>query len=363
MDIHRKFVNLDILKDLSAFNTKKYDSQEYFKIFEDASLHNISITQTCDIKRLQGETCPSMEQVMKCCRQNSTPQMIEFINAALKRNFDALPSTIRQHVKKSGILFIDYHQDPYYGQEENPHVKKGKSKASTKYFHEYLTADAYSGKGSIAVGIIPRVPEEAIIEQVKRLFVHVEQVLSPKKVVFDGEFANVEVLTFFQNKDLFFLGRKSRTPRVKAHLNEYYAGDDWEETRKWRPIEFRAHRSVKETVMVDICPQNVHGEMKVMIKSPKWKITPQYAEKLLRKRFNQETGYRDKHKFQIFTNTKVLGTRLLFLLFAALLWNCWQTLLMWVRALKSYSKRVPRSFSITLTSTWIKFLLKKLVYS
>ncbi|MBD3200939.1 MAG: hypothetical protein GF316_13045, partial [Candidatus Lokiarchaeota archaeon] len=76
--------------------------------------------------------------------------------------------------------------------------------------------------------------------------------------------------------------------------------------------------------------------MKFLIEFPKWKITLRYADILYSKRFNIETGYRDKHKFQIFTCTKILSTRLLFFLIAILEWNCWQAVLIWVRALKSY---------------------------
>ncbi|MBD3197882.1 MAG: hypothetical protein GF317_22715 [Candidatus Lokiarchaeota archaeon] len=59
--------------------------------------------------------------------------------------------------------------------------------------------------------------------------------------------------------------------------------------------------------------------------------------------------YRDIHKFQIFTCTKTLSTRLLFFLIAILEWNCWQAVLIWVRALKSYSNDLPRNILIELT--------------
>ncbi|TXT59720.1 MAG: hypothetical protein BAJALOKI1v1_1380012 [Promethearchaeota archaeon] len=50
----------------------------------------------------------------------------------------------------------------------------------------------------------------------------------------------------------------------------------------------------------------------MLVKSIGWTITPYYADKLYGKRFGIETGYRDKHKYQIFTCTKILSTRHMF---------------------------------------------------
>ena len=81
--VHQSLLNLNLFKKLSAFNTRKYDPQDYFAVFEHASLHQISIKQACLMERLQGRKCPSPEQVMKCCRETSPEMMTLFINSAL----------------------------------------------------------------------------------------------------------------------------------------------------------------------------------------------------------------------------------------------------------------------------------------
>ncbi len=361
--IHQKLLHLNLLKELSPFNTRNYNSKEYFAVFEQASLHKTSIKQACLMKRLQGTKYPSPEQVMKCCRKISPETMTNFINSALQSQFNALPKNIRQQLKNSGTLIIDFHQDCYYGNKDNPHVRKSKVKKSTNLFYEYLTADLYCKNGCFTIAILHRAPNKDIFSLTKRLLKLVEKVISFKVVIFDGEFATVDVLDFLQHMGVKFLGRKSRTVRVKAHLNTYYRSPDWENKRQWRPIELRSKNSRSKTVCVEICPQNVKKEMKAMVKSLGWSITPKYADKLYRKRFNIETGYRDKHKFQIFTCTKILSTRLLIFLISALLWNCWQGFLIWIRALKIYSKDLPREFLIQLTAHWVKFSLRKMLYS
>jgi len=358
-EIRQKLLSLNFLKKLATFSTRKFGSQEYFTVFEHSSLHQISIKQMCLMNRLGRRKCPSPEQVMKCCRNTSTETITNFINFALEAQFKALPKNIQQQLKKAGTLIIDFHQDCYYGDKDNPHIRKGKLKKSTNLFYEYLTADLYCKSGCFTIAIYNRTLGDDIFSLTKRLLKRVKKMINSKIVIFDGEFPAVDVLDYLQRKGIKFLGRKSRTERVKEHLDAYYGVLDWESLRKWRPIELRSNRSRSKKVCVDICPQNVRGEMKTLIKSLGWSITPKYADKLYGKRFNIETGYRDKHKFQIFTCTKILSTRLLFFLFAALSWNCWQGFLIWVRSLKTYSKDFPREFMVQISATWFKFYLRK----
>lgn len=360
--VHQSLLNLNLFKKLSAFNTRKYDPEDYFAVFEHASLHQISIKQACLMERLQGRKCPSPEQVMKCCRETSPEMTTLFINSALKAQFNALPKKIQQHLKKSASLIIDFHQDCYYGKKDNPYIRKSKTKKSTNIFYEYLTADFYCTNGCFTIALFHRTPGESIISLTKRLLNYVEKVISVKVVIFDGEFATVEVLNLLLCKNLKFLGRKSRTRRVKEHLNTYYGSPDWEKNRKWRLIELCSKKPKRKTVSVEICPQNVHNVMKTLVKSPGWSITPKYADKLYKRRFNIETGYRDKHKFQLFTCTKILSTRLLSFLIAVLLWNCWQSFLIWVRSLKSYSQNLPRGFLVQITVNWVKMYIKNTLY-
>lgn len=361
--IHQRLVNLNLLNELSPFNTHKYNSKEYFMAFEYASLHEISIKQTCLMRRLQGKKCPSPEQLMMCCRKVSPEIMTNFINSALHEQFNALPKHIRQQLEKSGTLIIDFHQDCYYGDKDNPHIRKSKTKKSTNLFYEYLTTDLYCKYGCFTIAILHRTPNKKIFSLTKWVIEQVEKIISLKVVLLDGEFATIDVLDFLQRKDVKFLARKSRTERVKKHLNTFYGTSDWKKKCQWRPIELSSKRSRCKKVDVDICPQDVHGEMKALVKSLGWIITPKYAVKLYRKRFNIETGYRDKHKFQIFTCTKILSTRLLIFLMAILLWNCWQSFLIWMRSLKCYSRDLPRDFLVQISANWLKFYLIKLHYS
>ena len=255
MTLHQDLVHLDLLGELPAFTTKKYQSYEYFKMFEYASLHNISLKQGCIISRFQQQRVPSPEQIMKCCRKISSEEMIHFINKALARQFTNLPKSVQQQLLQSSIIFIDFHQDYYYGNSNNPHVKKGRLKRSTTYFYEYLTADIYSKNGSFTIAILHRTPHERIISLIRNLISYIETILPPKIIIFDGEFANIDVLVLLKEKGIKFLARKSRTQNVKKHLEKYYSSSNWEKRRKWRSIEFQSWRSKTKAILVDICPR------------------------------------------------------------------------------------------------------------
>lgn len=355
--IHRILYNLDPLHSIPGFTTKKYSSIEYFIAFEQASLRQQSIKQSSLMARAKGRKSPSPEQLMKCCRTVSAEDMTAYVNYALGMQFKALPQNIRQQLIKSGILIIDFHQDCYYGKKDNPHVRTSRTKKSANLFYEYLTADIYCKNGSFTIAVLHRSKGRTLFTLTKELIEYVKRVFTPKSIIFDGEFAVLDILTYFESQGFHYLGRKSQTLLVKAHKNRYYSGSNWEQGRQWREIELRSKKGHTKRISTDICPQNVHGKMKFLIKSPKWNITLRYADKLYSKRFNIETGYRDKHKFQIFTCTKILSTRLLFFLIAILEWNCWQAVLIWVRALKSYSKDLPRIVLMQLALNWTKSIV------
>jgi len=358
-ELRKSLLSLNLLGNLPAFNTRKYSPKEYYTLFERASLDQVSIKQACLIERFQGRKCPSPEQVMKCCRATTLDRMTEFVNLALKSQFNALPKSIQQHFKKSGILIIDFHQDCYYGDRSNPHVRRSKTKKSTNLFYEYMTADLYCNHGCFTIGVLHRPLGTPIITLVTQLLAHVKRVISLKVILFDGEFGSVDVLKLFKQEGLKFLGRKNRSPRVKEHFQRYDGQQNWNDNRKWHQIEMLSKIKRKKAVLVDICPQDVYGTIKALVKSPGWKITSAHADKLYKKRFNIETGYRDKHKLQLFTCTKVLSTRLLIILISTQLWNCWQCLLIWLKSLRSYSEDLPRFLLTQLTIRWITLYMKK----
>ena len=150
----------------------------------------------------------------------------------------------------------------------------------------------------------------------------------------DGEFPTVRILRKLEELEIQCIARKSMTPRVKDSLAHYkdVKPRDWE--RRWHEVKLRDTWSGKLTVHVEVTPQLINGAIKALMKTPSLDISPRHAGRLYKRRFNIETGYRDKHLFQPRTCSVNLSTRLFLFLIAIFFWNVWQ--------LSKYIERQPK---------------------
>ncbi|TXT59719.1 MAG: hypothetical protein BAJALOKI1v1_1380011 [Promethearchaeota archaeon] len=174
----------------------------------------MSAKQFSLLVRTYGRSCPSPEQLMKCCRNTSPEAMTTFVNDALAAQFTIFPRYLHKPIKKFRTVIIDFHKDCYYGTEDNPYVKKSKTYRSTTLSYECITADLYCSKGIITVAFLIRLSGASVSKLAIKLMEPVENLLKPQIVLFDGIFATIKFLDFLSNKKIKFLGRKSKTPRV-----------------------------------------------------------------------------------------------------------------------------------------------------
>ena len=314
------------LNEVETFNTRDFSSAKFFKPMELASTENISITGASMYYRAMGQDIPSSETILDCCQKEGDDLMEIHLNHTLEDFFLDLPGKIRRKLRKSGIIIIDFHQDMYYGDANNPNIRKVKTKRSTNLAYCYLTADVYTPTGKLTIAVVHHKPDEAIKTVFIDLLTRIEFILTPKLLIFDGEFTNVKIMKYLNQRGILFLGRKSISPRLKPLALAYSLTDDWEDKRTWKAITFCAKDKKTETT-VHVTFQRVHGEMKALAKSPKLKISPEEADSWFGLRFNIETGYRDKHLFQARTTSKEMAVRFFILSFAMILWNICQMFL------------------------------------
>ena len=122
----------------------------------------------------------------------------------------------------------------------------------------------------------------------------------------------------------------------------YSLTDNWEPKRQWHQIELCSAPPTQH-VTIHVPFQKVHNEFKAIVKSPGLDWSPDKAVQWYKKRFNIETGYRDKHQFQARTSSKSLTIRFLILLFAFIFWNLCQIFFLLVKkGQNSTLKRVAR---------------------
>lgn len=314
------------LNDVETFNTRDFSAKQFFKPMELASIENLSITGASMYYRSIGKDIPSSETILDCCQKEGDERMGIHLNHALEDLFLDLPGKIRRKLRKSGIVIIDFHQDPYYGDPDNPNVRKIKTKHSTNLAYCYLTADLYTPAGKLTIAVNQHKPGVNIETVLFDLLTRIEFFLTPKLLILDGEFTNVRIMDRLKKIGTLFIGRKSISPRLKPLALAYSLTDEWEELRRWKAMTFRSHdRKVETTVHVTF--QRVHNKMKAIVISPDLDISPDEADSLYGIRFNIETGYRDKHLFQARTTSKEMAVRFFILLFAIILWNICQMFL------------------------------------
>lgn len=311
------------LNEVESFNTRDFTANQFWKPLELAALENWSISGASLYYRSLGMEIPSSETILDCCHQEGDDSMEIHFNHTLEKFFHNLPGKLRRQFRQSGVVIIDVHEDPYYGSPDNPNVRRVKTRRSTKLAYCYLTADLYTPTGKVTLALVLWRPGERLEAVFGDLLTRVEFILTPKLIIFDGEFTNVRIMHLLLQKGISFVGRLRISYRIQPLALAYSLTDNWEELRHWHAMTLRSNEK-KPEVTVHVTFQRVHTEMKALVISPDLNWSPEEAERWYGKRFNIDTGYRDKHQFQARTSSKTLAVRYLILLFAFIFWNLCQ---------------------------------------
>lgn len=324
------------LNEVESFHTRDFSPDQFYKPLELASIENLSISSACLYYRSLGLKVPSSETLLDCCQREGDDRMEIHINHLLEDFYLGLPGQIRRLFRRWSILIVDFHQDLYYGDPDNPNIRKVKPKRSTNMAYCYLTADLYTPKGKVTIACVHQKPGMSVEMVFSDLLARVELILTPKLIIFDGEFTNVKIMDSLKRKGISFIGRKSISKRLRPLALAYSLTDNWEELRKWHAMKFISNDHNFET-LVHVTFHRVGYVMKAIAISPDLDLTPEEVEQWYSKRFNIESGYRDKHLFQARTTSKILSIRYLILAFAFIFWNLWQIFLMLVSCAQNYS--------------------------
>ena len=330
------------LNEAESFTTRDFNHVQFWRPLELAAIENWSITGASLYYRSLGMTIPSSETILNCCHQEGDDQMEIQLNHTLEKFFLDLPSKLRRRFRQLGVIIIDVHEDPYYGTPDNPNVRGIKSKRSARLAYCYLTADLYTPMGKLTIALVLWRPGERLETVFGDLLIRIEFILTPKLIIFDGGFTSVNIMNSLLQKSISFVGRLRVSYRIRPLALAYSLTDNWEESRQWHAMTLRANEK-KPEITVHVTFQRVHTEMKALVISPDLDWTPEEAEQWYGKRFNIDTGYRDKHQFQARTSSKALAVRYLILLFAYIFWNLCQIFFLIVkRGLNKSLSRVSK---------------------
>lgn len=215
---------------------------------------------------------------------------------------DYLEKTIKKQAKKLKfkrpvIVAIDFHDIPYYGDRNDPYVVGTKRKVGTNYCHKYATIEVMEGGKKITLHAIPINVFSNKARVVKSLIDRARKYVEIKLVLLDRGFFSSYVISQLQRLRVDFL--------MPAVLN-----------RKIMWIK----RSVYGYEMKGV-------KFNLIVGGYKWatsltKVSSKLSL-LYKKRWNIETGYRDKKKFRITTTTRNHVVRMLFFYVSVIVYNFW----------------------------------------
>ena len=244
--------------------------------------------------------------------------MTQFINHQLQILPLRFPKVNHKHRPKNAYLIIDFHRDPSYSKIHPKGVTKGQPKNSTQYAWSYLTAELLIGQRRQTIAIVDRHRNERMVDHVSRLFAEIPDRFHYQAVIFDGEFPTVNVLRFFHQKHLHFLGRFPAHGDFKQIMKN--AADTPEAKAKQFWIQTCITNKQNEDAFFEVTWEWTPGGPKLLIKDIEWHLTIHSAEEIYGKRFNIESGFRDTHLFQPRTNTSNISVRLM-LIFIGKVWE------------------------------------------
>ncbi len=174
------------------------------------------------------------------------------------------------------------------------------------------------GQRRQTIAIVDRHRNERMVDHVSRLFAEVPDRFHYQAVNFDGEFPTVDVLQFFHQKHLHFLGRFPRAGDLKQIMKNAADTPEAKAKRFW--IQTCITNKQDEDEFFEVTWEWTPGWPKLLIKDIEWHLTIRSAEEIYGKRFNIESGFRDTHLFQPRTNTSNISVRLM-LIFIGKVWE------------------------------------------
>jgi len=187
---------LEKFKPFTLKESKKspFSSKDFWKLLILTSIQRTSISRKARDLREQRRGLPSGETVLRSLSLNS----VETLNITNQNSFlqflDALPPSFQQ-VRKQGMqLVVDFHLIPNYTKTQSNFLCKGRHKASTNQFYQYLTVLWTNAPEPITLGIQLVSPGHSITEVTQRLL---DPLLRQEKIsciLADGEFYKWELI-------------------------------------------------------------------------------------------------------------------------------------------------------------------------
>ena len=344
-------------------NKSPFSLKDRINLLIQTAIDRTSISRKARNLREENIAVPSGEATLLWLKNRNVEDIAILQQDAFLDFLESLPESFQKVRKKGMLLAIDFHTDPNYARTQTAYICKGKRKASTHQFFQYITVIWLNAPEPITLGVKLTPKNFSTFETVKSLLdplITQENILG---ILADGGFYNWDLIQWFIHKDVFFVvrGRVNHgvKPIVQKHQEELRNKGDFivVDYKMWKG---RTRRKV--TVKL-VLYQN--GTRIFAIIAPiRCKLSGKRLFEIYQKRFVIETYYRQIHRFQIFSCSQHASVRLTFVIIAIWLCNFWAYFKSPITLLKVTSRRVRADFTYTandfcefLRLSWLKSIL------
>lgn len=325
---HQRILSHPLESEAQYFQSPSFSTDQIFWPLETASVRKSSVSLITDLLRESWNNCPSGEAVLKCLRDIPETDVEPLCNRLLLAQYRTLPAAIREELEQSGVLIMDKHEDPYWGNPQKVPVLKGQKEHDSYYHFVYFTCDVISDHFRFTIYILPYVEGFTLVKYVAPAVQYIRTIFPVKRIICDGEFPTVDVLLFSEKEQVPWTMRKSKTEAVKKVIRAYILDPKQFLHPRWHLVEIKGGAN-NETIAIYVTAYKLNGIIKVITK-PLWDdLSVEDAINLYVRRFAIDGGYKEKHTFQAVTSSRNWAVRLLLFLISVLLWNVWRLALAW----------------------------------
>ena len=256
----------------------------------------------------------------------------------------------REMKRKSYVIAIDTHLDPFYGDRTTSSIVGGKKKQGTQHFYGYATAVLLQRRHRLTVGLIALTKADKPHHIVEKLLQQMTtRGLKISGVVMDAGFDSGDVYALLQRENLPCVVPMQRKGTSKKGRNAMWG---WKsgtaDTQSWTTYQTRI-RVTTDVVVFGTTKKRVYayggwGVAQVLTTLQRAEVADQWYGR----RFGIESSYRQMRESKARTTKKAPAYRLLLVgigLLLRQLW-CWLTRVIaesWNIPLKAWVKQLPMS--------------------
>ena len=286
---------------------------------------------------------PSGEATLAWLRTNSVEEITLSQQIGFLKFLESLPENFQSARKQGMLLAIDFHNDPNYARTVSPYICKGKKKASTHKFYQYITVIWINAPEPITLGVQLVPTKHSVFKTAQNLLMPLltqERILG---ILADGSFYNWDFIKWLISEQVFFIirGRVNSgvKPLVQKHKEKLLQkGDALIVYYKLN----KGHTRERFPVKLALCQEGTR--VIALVVPTTCNLSGKKIALLYRRRFTIETYYRQMHRFQIFSCSQNPTLRSILVLIAFWLCNFWAYFKSPIHILKSASRRCRADF-------------------